>query len=190
MRVVKEAVLGLLTLVSASGGMRALGASHPLRVDNGVLTVDGLTVKTGMDLRIANLRYMYIGLPGEGTAVVAERPFVGAHQERAALRGNTLTVMAGGSRVQLTAANRLRGTHAAYVRFERGAGPAGGRPEMGFGDAGMVPAVWGGALPEERVPVRRVKVRRSRALRTAKLCRPSRKGREMCATIREVVYRP
>ncbi len=181
------AVLGLM---GALGSVRALAAAHPLRVDSGVLTVDGLTVRTGVELRVANLHYLYVGLPGVGTAVVAERTFAGATEERNAFHGNALTVMAGGSRVQLTAANRLRGAHTAYVRFERGVGPRGGRPEIRFGDAALVPAVWGGALPEEHFASRRIRVRGSRQLRTAKLCRPSRKGKEACALIREVVFKP
>lgn len=189
--VVKGVFGGVLALIgAASGGMQALAAAaHPLRVESGVLTVDGLAVKTGVELRIVNLHYLYVGLPGVGTAVVGERPFAGAIEERGAFHGNTLTVMAGGSRVQLTAAHRMRGTHVAYVRFDRGQGPH-GRPDVSFGDAAMVPATWGGALPEEHFSPRRVRVRGSRALRTAKLCRPSRKGKEKCALIREVVYRP
>ncbi len=188
--VVKSVGWGLLALMGAASGVRASASAHPLRVQSGVLTVDGMTVRTGMDLRIANLHYLYIGLPGAGTAVIAERPFGGAHEERGAFRGNSLTVMAGGSRLQLTAANRLRGTHSAYVRFEPGAGPGNGGPDVSFGDAALVPAIWGGALPEEHYPPRQIKVRGRRALRSAKLCRPSRKGREACAVIREVVYKP
>ena len=182
--------IGLLAVSSLAGVLRASAAGHALRVSSGVLTVDGLTVKSGLELRIANLRYLYIGLPGVGTAIIADRPFEGAVEERSAFRGNALTVMAGDRRLQLTAGNRMRGTHSAYVQFQRGTGPANGRPAVSYGDAALVPATWGGLLPEERVPAHRVKVRGRRAIRTAKLCRPSRNGREMCATIREVVYKP
>ena len=187
--VMKGVLGGFLGLMGAFNGARALAAGpHPLRVENGVLTVDGLTVKTGLDLRVLNLHFLYVGLPGVGTALVAERPFVGAMEERGAFRGNSLTVMAGGSRLQLTSTSRLRGTRSAYVRFDRGAGPE--RPEVRFGDAAMVPAVWSAALPEEHFAPRRVRMHGTRALRTAKLCRPSRKGGEKCAVIREVVYKP
>ena len=166
---------------------RAAGA-HPLVVHRGVLTVDGLAVRTGVELHIANLRYLYIGLPGVGTAIIADRPFAGAQEERGAFHGDALTVDAGGSRLQLTAAHRLHGSHAAYVHFDRVAGPRNGRAEVSYGEAAMVPAVWTGALPEEHFAARHARVRKTRALRTAKLCRPSRKGPELCATVREGMF--
>jgi hypothetical protein len=186
--VVRKLGVVVLTLAGLGGSVRADAAVHPLRVDGGVLTVDGFTVKTGVDLRIANFRYLYVGVPGFGTAVVSERPFAGAEEERAAFRGNLLTVTADGRKVQLTAANRMRGTHSAYVLFMPGGGTSLRKATVSYGDAAMTPAVWGGA-PMERVPVRRVRVRGARAPRTAKLCRPSRKGHEACALIREVVWR-
>lgn len=178
----------LTAIAGAVAGAGECRAAHPLRVQGGVLTVDGLTVETGVDLRIANLRYLYVYLPGSGTAVIAERPFSGAREQRAAFQGNALTVNAGGSRLQLTAANRMRGSKTAYVRFERGAGPGGRKPVVSYGDAAMVPALWNSDAEMERPERRRMKVNARRALRTAKLCRPSRRGKETCATIREVVY--
>lgn len=188
--VVRKFGVVLLTLASLGCSVRAGAAVHPLRVQEGVLTVDGLTVKTGVDLRIANLHYLYLGVPGFGTAVVSERPFAGAEEERGAFHGNSLTVMADGRRVQLSAVNKMRGTHTAFVLFMPGGGTSLRKPTVSFGDAAMVPAVWGEARSTERVPVRRVRVRAVRAPRTAKLCRPSRKGHEACAVIREVVWRP
>lgn len=164
-----------------------LSKAHPIAIQRGVLTVDGLTVKTGLSLRVPAWRYMYVYLPGSGTALIAERPFAGAREERGAFRGKTLTVNAGGTRLQLTASNKMRGSRSAYVRFDRGLVDGVREPMVGFGDAALAPAVWspdGGQLWNGK---RRVRVS-GRRLRTAKLCRPSAHGREMCATIREVVY--
>ena len=159
-------------------------------MERGVLTVDGLTVKTAVTLRIAHLHFLYVFVPGAGTAVIAEQPFSGAEEQKAAFRGRTLTLMAGGSQVQLTAANRLRGTRSAYVRFDPGESSGMHTPAISYGDTALVPAVW----PQESVMARgarrRVRVSGRRAVRSAKLCRPSPKGRELCATVREVVYKP
>ena len=162
--------------------------SHPLTIKSGVLTVDGLTVKTGLSYHLADLRYMYVYVPGAGTTVIAERPFGGAEEQKLAFRGRTLTVLSGGSRLQLTSANRMRGSHSAYVRFDGGVVAGLRRPMVGFGTAALAPAVWSpDDQGEFRSSRRRVNVR-GRRLRTAKLCRPSRRGGEMCATIREVAW--
>lgn len=161
--------------------------AHPLTIQRGVLTVDGLTVKTGLSFRVSDMKYMYVYVPGAGTTVIAERPFSGAREQKSAFRGKTLTVSAGGNRLQLTAANRMRGSRSAYVRFDRGNVAGVGVPMVGFGEAALAPAVWapdGGEMWNGR---RRVRVS-GRRLRTAKLCRPSPHGRERCATIREVVF--
>jgi hypothetical protein len=76
------------------------------------------------------------------------------------------------------------------VRFDRGAGPGTRVPAVSFGDAALVPAVWPGREPDARtLRTRRMKVRAGRALRSAKLCRPSPHGREVCATVHEVAYK-
>lgn len=162
--------------------------AHPITIRRGVLTVDGLTVKTGLSFRVSDMRYMYVYVPGSGTTVIAERPFGGAMEQKSAFRGKTLTVNSGGSRLQLTAANRMRGSRSAYVRFDRGSVAGVMLPMVGFGNAALAPAVWesdGGDTWRGR---RQVRVRGGRFLRTAKLCRPSPHGREKCATIREVAF--
>jgi hypothetical protein len=188
-RVAKWLRVGVLAVAGLAGGLHALGAgAHPLRVQNGVLTVDGMTARTGVNLRIADLHYLYVAIPGAGTMVIAERPFAGAHVEEGAFRGSSLTVTAGGSRVQLTAANRFRSSRAAYVRFDREVAETLALPAVSYGDAAKVPAIW----PDERmapVTVRRRVVTKARGPRTAKLCGPARKGRNSCALVREVVYR-
>ena len=40
---------------------------HPLRVQNGILTVDGLTVRTAINLQVPNFHYLYVYVPGSGT---------------------------------------------------------------------------------------------------------------------------
>ncbi len=187
------AKVGLVTVLGAllaGGGERALASGRSLRVQHGTLTVDGLTVQTGLELRIAALRYMYIALPGAGTVVIAEKPFAGAREQKAAFGGSTLTVVAGERRIQLTSANRMRGTRSVYVRFDAGVGAFRRVPALSYGPTAAVPAIWledGGGVETVRRPS---KVKGSRRLRTAKLCRPSAHGPELCATVREVTYKP
>lgn len=168
-------------------GDRRTGRAHLLTIQRGVLTVDGMTVRTGLDFRISNMRYMYVYVPGAGTTVISERPFGGALEERAAFRGKTLTVNAGGSRLQLTSANKMRGSHSAYVRFDRGEVDGVNMAMVGFGNAALAPAVWASEDAGRWNPRRRVNVR-GRRVRTAKLCRPSAHGPEKCALIREVAW--
>jgi hypothetical protein len=175
---------------SAGDDARRNGAwsrTHPLTIRRGVLTVDGLTVKSGLSYRVADLRYMYVYVPGTGTTIISERPFGGAEEQRGAFRGRTLTVSAGGNRLQLTAANRMRWSHSAFVRFEAGAGAGARTPQIGFGEAALAPAVWHPDEAESRGMRRRVRVR-GRQLRMARLCRPSPHGGEKCALIREVAW--
>jgi hypothetical protein len=197
----RAALLALLCTVPAlAGEARALRPgtarvapqvhtrAHPLRVQGGVLTVDGLTVKTGLNLRVANLHYLYIFVPGTGTAIVSDQPFAGASEQKAGFNGNVLMVQAGERRLELTATHRMHGTHAAYVRLERGMGPALREPAISFGDASWVPAVW----PEQDAGPAGAHGHKSRGrmLRSAKLCRPSPHGHEVCAVVHEVLYRP
>ncbi len=177
-----------------SFGMSVAGAHaakpHPLHLKNGIYTVDGLTAKTTVNLQIANLHFLYLYVPGSGTAIVSEKPFLGATEQKAAFRGNTLTVLAGSRHLQLTSATRLRGTRTAFVRFVPGAGPGTRFPAVSYGDAAEVPAIWPDETTGYRTPQLRLKVKGRRALRTARLCRPSPHGQELCATVREVTYKP
>lgn len=161
--------------------------AHPLTIQHGVLTVDGLTVRTGLSLRVADMRYMYVYVPGVGTTLISERPFGGALEQRSAFHGRTLTVSSGGNRLQLTSAKRMRGSHSAYVRFDGGVVAGVRRPMVGFGRAALAPAVWEQDDSDGWTSRRHVRVS-GRRLKTAKLCRPSAHGHELCATIREVAW--
>ena len=164
--------------------------AHPLVVEGGVLTVNGMTAKTGLNFRVADLHYLFVDVPGAGTAVIADRPFTGAREEKGAFRGGVLTVSAGESRLQLTAARKVHGNGSAYVRLDRGSRSGSRVPEIGYGGAATSRVTWvqdaGGVVGPRR---RRVNVSAGRRLREAKLCRPSRKGPEKCAVVREVPMR-
>ena len=189
----------LLAMATAQGCAMAAAASverekahgglfqraHPMAVRRGTLTVDGMTVQTGLSFRIADLRFLFIQVPGAGTAVISDRPFAEAREQKEAFKGSTLTVAAGGSRLQLASANRMRGTHSAFVRFDHGSQTARG-PEVGYSNSLAEPVVWvsdaGGAASRPR----RVVVSWHRRLREGRLCRPSPTGREKCARVFEV----
>ena len=163
-----------------------LHRGHPLVVESGVLTVNGMTVKTGLNFRVADMRCLFVDVPGVGTAVISDRPFAGAREQRGAFRGGVLTVVAGESRVQLSAARKVHGNGSAYVRLDGGSRSGSRVPEIGYGSAAMSRVTWvqdAGGVTARR---RRVNVSMGRRLREAKLCRPSRKGPEKCAIVREM----
>lgn len=74
----------------------------PVNIVHGELTVDGLIAKAGLNFQILDLKYLYIWVPGLGTAVISNNPFPGATIEGGALDGNTLTVTVDGHTLQLT----------------------------------------------------------------------------------------
>lgn len=164
--------------------------AHPLVVERGVLTINGMTVKTRLNFRVADLRYLFVDVPGAGTAIISDRPFAGAREQKSAFRGGALTVIAGESRVQLSAAHKVHGNGSAYVRLDRGSRSGSHVPEIGYGSAAMSRVTWvedaGGVAVQRR---RRVNVGTGRRLREAKLCRPSRRGPEKCAIVHEVPFR-
>lgn len=182
-------VLAGAWLAATAGASHRRGRTHPFQVKGGILTIDGMTARHGLTMRTANLHYLYLYLPGEGTAIVSPQPFEGAHPQTTAFRGDVLTISAGGHRVELTSTTPVH-SHTAYVRFEHGVITDLRTPALAFGDTTVIPAVW----PVEEGPAAtghlRVKVRGRRALRSGKLCRPSPRGRELCAVVREVVYKP
>ena len=163
--------------------------AHPLVVERGVLTVNGMTVKTGLNFRVADLHCLFVDVPGAGTVVISDRPFTGAREQKGAFRGGVLTVWAGESRVQLSAARKVHGNGPAYVRLDGGSRSGSRVPEIGYGGAAMSRVTWvqdaGGVMARRR----RLNVSVGRRLREAKLCRPSRRGPEKCAVVREMPVR-
>lgn len=164
--------------------------AQPLVIKDGVLTVDGLAVRSRVNVVVPAFRYLYIAIPGRGTAVISDRAFSGATEERNAFRGTSLTLVAGDTHLQLSSARRLRSAHAAWFRFGRAVSPGLRAPDMAFGSDALVPATW----PQQTLPgvrLRRASFRtgRFRMSRIGRLCRPSPHGRERCALIHEVVYR-
>lgn len=121
---------------------------HPLTVERGVLTVNGLTAKVNLNYQIADLRYLYIYVPGVGTTVISDAPFAGAAEQKNAFDGEVLTVNSGGNKLQLTAAHKLLGKRAAYVKFDPTFGPSSRMPVVGYGETAAAPYAWPGALKE------------------------------------------
>ena len=121
---------------------------HALTIQRGVLTVDGLTAKVDLNYRIADLRYLYVYVPGVGTTVISDAPFAGAAEQKDAFEGDSLTVISGGNRLQLTAERRLLGTRSAFVKLDPAFGPSSRMPMIGFGNSAAAPYEWPGALKE------------------------------------------
>ena len=175
---------------ASAGSTRHTPRLHAFRVQEGVLTLDGLTLRTHINLRTAAWQSLFIDLPAVGVVRISEQPFPGSAEQKAAFQGNVLTVRAGGRRLELTASNRLRRAKSAYVRFDPGPGRGNTLPAIGYGGETLASVVWAG---EETTPAgtpRHLRVNGRRSARTAKLCQPSKSGRERCAIVREVLYHP
>jgi hypothetical protein len=134
---------------ASSAPARAFSTS----VRDGILTVDGMVAKVGLNYDIHG-NYMYFTVPGVGTAVVAQTNFLNAAPQKNAFHGNVLTIQVNGHTVELTSANLLegKGSSEAWVAFDPLFG-ANDYPHMGFGDQGQRPYAWPGSkagTPDKR----------------------------------------
>ena len=123
----------------------------PVNIVKGELTVDGLIAKADLNFQVLDLHYLFIWVPGMGTAIISNNPFPGSKLQVDALDGNTLTVKVDGHRLQLTCDRSLLpekkpkplslyvGLDAAYQRDSI-------YPEFGYGDKNAAPYNWPGTL--------------------------------------------
>ena len=123
------------------------------RVRDGVYSVDGMVAKVRLNYDIQGANYMYLFLPGVGTAVVSAAPDEDALMLPATLQAGALTFSADGHHFSLSGVSLAsdQGQSAAhlYVRLDRSAWHLSRTPMIGFGDRAAVPYEWPGALPAE-----------------------------------------
>ena len=124
------------------------------RVRDGVYTVDGMVAKIRLNYDVHGFRYMYLFVPGVGTAVVSVTPNADALTTPATLQGDALTFSADGHRFSLTgvslASDRGQAPAHLYVRLDRSAWRLSRTAMVGFGDRAELPYQWPGALPTEQ----------------------------------------
>jgi len=116
-------------------------------VRDGILTVDGMVGKAGMNYDI-HQGFMYFTIPGVGTAIVAQSRFMNAAPQQNAFRGNELIINVNGHVVELTNSGPLVGgvrSAEAWVAFDPLFGANITFPQMGYGNSTARPYVWPGS---------------------------------------------
>ncbi|MGI4828703.1 MAG: hypothetical protein ACRYFU_11015 [Janthinobacterium lividum] len=123
------------------------------RVRHGMYTVDGMVAKIQLNYDVQGANFMYLFVPGIGTAVVSISPEPDALMTSAALQDDELTFTVDGHHFGLTGVTLAndRGVVPAnlYVHLDRAAWHLSRLPMVGFGDRAELPYVWPGALPPE-----------------------------------------
>ena len=123
------------------------------RVRDGVYSVDGMVAKIRLNYDVQGAHYMYLFVPGVGTAVLSVAPDADAIATPATLHTNELSFTVDEHRFILTgvALESDKGQPPAhlYVRLDRSAWRLSRLPMVGFGSRAQMPYEWPGALPQE-----------------------------------------
>ena len=121
------------------------------RVRDGVYTVDGMVAKLQLNYDVDGVKYLYMFVPGLGTAVLSAVANPDVISSEAKLKDNELSFEAGDHHFKLTGvalATDKGGVPAhLFVHLDRSAWSLNKQPMLGFGNAGTLPYLWPGALP-------------------------------------------
>ena len=125
------------------------------RVRDGVYTVDGMVAKIELNYDVDGTNFLYLFVPGIGTAVVSPTPAADALTSAASLTEGELTFTLDGHHFGLTGVRLLGGNGDVpphlYVHLDRSAWHLGRMPMVGFGNRAALPYEWPGALAPEHV---------------------------------------
>ncbi len=120
------------------------------RVRDGVYTVDGMVAKVQLNYDVNGARFLYMFVPGVGTAVISTTADTETVTTEAGLRENELNFSVGDHRFKLTgialANNKGHVPEHLYVKLDRSAWQLNRHPMIGFGTASQMPYQWPGAL--------------------------------------------
>ncbi len=121
------------------------------RVRDGVYSVDGMVGKVRLNYDVQGVGYLYLFMPGVGTALVSLAPSAEAVSVPAGYHDGEITVRVGEHTFNITGIESLvndRGKEPAvlYVQLDRGAWKLGRTPMVGFGSTIQAPYEWPGAL--------------------------------------------
>lgn len=123
------------------------------RVRDGVYTVDGMVAKVQLNYDVNGAGYLYLFVPGVGTAVVSAVADPDAVITEASYKDTDLSFSVGDHRFNLTGVTLAsdKGTAPAhlYVKLDRSAWRLDRHPMIGFGNSPALPYVWPGALKPE-----------------------------------------
>ena len=121
-----------------------------MKVRSGVMTVDGLVTKVGLNYDLNSVGFIYFYVPGVGTAIVSQGTFPNA-MPLGTFDGSTLTVNTDGHQIELTSKEPLvAGKRAvpAYVFVDKEFRAGERFPMMGFGSVRTAPYQWPGSKAE------------------------------------------
>jgi hypothetical protein len=113
------------------------------KVINGVLTVDGLVAKVQLNYEIHHAGYLYIFVPGVGTAVVSRVQTYGSTKVLNAFHGSDLAFSVGGHNFELASQSPMvAAKEDAYVRLDTATVALDRMPMIGFGSTTRAPYAW------------------------------------------------
>lgn len=123
----------------------------PVSIERGTFTVDGVIGKAALNYDIADLKYVYLYVPGEGVVVVSNTPFDGAREQKEAFRENSLKVSVDGHELELSSDKRLLGKkpESAFVLVDRDFKLPSKFPVVGYGTLRKPPYAWPGSKLNE-----------------------------------------
>jgi hypothetical protein len=116
-------------------------------VQRGILTVDGMAGKAGLNYEIKDLKFIYIYAPWVGIAIVSHSPFPGSVEQKNAFDDKTLTVTVDTHKLQLYSDKRLLGKkpESAFVAVDRSFRLPAQFPVIGYGETLKPPYAWPGS---------------------------------------------
>lgn len=124
------------------------------RVRDGIYSVDGMVGKVQLNYDVKAANYLYLFVPGVGTALVSLAPSHDSISVPAAYHDSELTFRVAGHTLNLTGVESLvndkgKTPTALYVQLDRESWKLNRTPMIGFGNTAMAPYQWPGALPEQ-----------------------------------------
>ena len=130
------------------------GSQLHARVRDGVYTVDGMVAKVHLNYDIHGATFLYLFVPGVGTAVISAAPMQAALATPVALHLDELTFVVDNHRFMLTGVSMATATGQTpshlYVHLDRSAWHLNRLPMVGYGDRAELPYQWPGALPADQ----------------------------------------
>jgi hypothetical protein len=116
-------------------------------IERGILTVDGMPGKAGLNYDIKDLKFIYLYAPWIGLTIVSHAPFPGAIEQKNAFDDKTLTVMVDTHNLQLYSDKRLLGKRPepAFVAVDRDFKLPAQFPVIGYGETLKPPYAWPGS---------------------------------------------
>jgi hypothetical protein len=113
------------------------------KIHDGVLTVDGLVAQVRLNYDIHDQSYMYVFLPGTGTAIISLSPLPNGERVKDLFRGSKMAFTIDGHSFEIVSQGNLsEGATSGYVALDRHTAMIARSPMVGFGMTTRPPYVW------------------------------------------------